>query len=123
MTFYELMLKSLSDMLEDGESLLCSIYGTLYQKSRHDFGYFGLTEPSLLIVLLLGDSRKIGYSGRVPLSRIRKVRVKNSLIPLQRRIFIDLDHGETVKIRVSGKVYGFKTQAENLDAFLKRIKR
>ena len=41
------------------------------------------------------------------------MRVKNSLIPLQRRIFIDLDHGETVKIRVSGKVYGFKTQAEN----------
>ncbi len=35
MTFQELMMKSLTDLLEDGETLQYPIYATLMQKSRH----------------------------------------------------------------------------------------
>ena len=38
------MIGSLSPLLEGEEKLLTPIYGTLVQKKRRWFGYFGLTE-------------------------------------------------------------------------------
>ena len=53
------MIGSLSPLLEGEEKLLTPIYGTLVQKKRRWFGYFGLTEHHLLIALL-GENRKKG---------------------------------------------------------------
>ena len=44
MTYQELMMKSLTDLLEEGETLQYPIYATLMQKNKHWFGYFRLTE-------------------------------------------------------------------------------
>lgn len=123
MSFYELMLKSLSDLSENGETIKNPIYGTLLQGKRHYFGYFGLTDNYLLIALLLGDSKSVGYTSRIPLNSIRQVKLKKSLIPLQYKIYIDFDEGQPAKIQVSKKVYGFETQEENLKLFLECINR
>ena len=72
MTYSELMMKSLFDLLEDGEKLLYPIYGTLKQKKNNYFGYFGLTENHLLIALLQGSSKKINWTTRIPLD-LKKV--------------------------------------------------
>lgn len=44
MSFQELMIKSLIDLLEEGETLQYPIYAATIQKNKHWFGYFGLTE-------------------------------------------------------------------------------
>ena len=59
MTYQKLMMQSLSDLLENEEDLKFPIYGTLQQKNRHWFGFWGLTDNYLLSVLLV--SRKQIY--------------------------------------------------------------
>ena len=58
MTYQELMMQSLSDLLENEEDLKFPIYGTLQQKNRRWFGFWGLTDNYLLSVLLVGSSKK-----------------------------------------------------------------
>lgn len=82
MTFQELMMKSLTDLLEEEEILKYPIYATLMQRGKHWFGYFGLTDEYLLIALLEGSSQIISWTSRVPLD-IKEVKVKKSFIPAQ----------------------------------------
>lgn len=103
MTFYELMFQSLSDLLEKGETLESPIYGTLCQGRAYDFAYFGLTETTLLIAQLQGDSKVVRENGRVPLSSIQQVKVKKSLIPMMYILHINLDGGKTIKIKAAKK--------------------
>lgn len=119
-TYKEHMIKSLSDLLEDGETLYYPIYGTLLQKNHHWFGYFGLIEQYLLIVLLQGSSKKVGWANRVPLD-IKKVTVKRYLIPLQYNIYIEFNEGEPGSFRVSKKVYGIESQEQNIKGFIDLI--
>lgn len=49
------------------------------------------------------------------------MKIKRSLVPIQRKIYISLHTGNRIKLRVSRKVYGFKTQQENLDGFMARL--
>lgn len=122
MTFYELMFESLNALLRKGDVLQCPIYGCmLFKRGRYCFGYFGLTDDMLLISLLQGDSKHISTTGRIPLSDIARVKIKRSLVPIQRKIYISLHTGNRIKLRVSRKVYGFKTQQENLDGFMARL--
>lgn len=123
MSFYEIMHKSLSALLQDGETLKYPIYGALVQSKRTYFGYLGLTDTHLLLVLLQGDTKKICYTNRIPLDCIQQAKVKKSLIPMQSVLSIDLDDGRHATIRVSKKVYGFNSQAENLKSFLSAIKK
>lgn len=69
------MIGSLSPLLEGEEKLLTPIYGTLVQKKRRWFGYFGLTEHHLLIALLGENGQAVQWSTRVPLE-MRNVTVK-----------------------------------------------
>lgn len=120
MTYAELMMKSLSDLLEDGEKLLYPIYGTLKQKKDNYFGYFGLTENHLLIALLQGSSKKINWTTRIPLD-LKKVTIKKCLLPQQYNICIEFNEGENACLRVSKKVSGIESQEDNLKGFMEYI--
>ena len=122
MTFYEQMIPALSILLEIGETLKAPIYGTLLQKRNYTFGYLGLTENALLVSLLQGDSQKLKGTSRFLFSNIQRTKVRKSLIPLQYILRIYLTDGDMIKFRISKKVYGFATQEENLDIFLRKMK-
>ena len=122
MTFYEQMVPALSALLEKGETLKAPIYGTLLQKRNYTFGYLGFTEHALLVSLLQGDSKEILGNSRIPFSSIQRTNVRKSLIPLQYILRIYLMDGDMIKFRISKKVYGFATQEENLDIFLRKMK-
>lgn len=86
MTFQEMMMKSLTDLLEADETLQYPIYETLIQKGQHWFGYFGLTDKYLLTALLEGSSQIISWTSRIPLD-IKAVTVKKSLTYKQRNSY------------------------------------
>lgn len=117
MTFQELMMKSLTNLLEEEEILKYPIYATLMQRGKHWFGYFGLTDRYLLIALLEGSSQIISWTSRVPLD-IKEVKVKKSFIPAQYKVRVEFNEGDPCNIRVSKKVVGFDMQEENLDGFI-----
>lgn len=117
MNYQELMMKSLTDLLEEGEILQYPIYATLMQKGKHWFGYFGVTDEYLLIALLEGSSQTISWTSRIPLD-IKAVNVKKSLIPAQYKVKIEFNEGDPCNIRVSKKVVGFDTQEENVTGFI-----
>ncbi len=96
--------------------------GTLLQKRNYTFGYLGFTEHALLVSLLQGDSQKLKGTSRIPFSSIQRTIVRKSLFPLQYILRIYLIDGDMIKFRISKKVYGFATQEENLDIFLRKMK-
>lgn len=120
MTYRELMTESLSALLEDGETLLYPVYGTLKQKSNNRFGFFGLTEHYLLISLLEGSSKEISWTTRVPL-HIKKVSIKKSLFSLMYNISIEFFEGESGHILISKKVLGIESQEKNIKGFIDYI--
>ena len=111
------MIGSLSRLLEGEEKLLTPIYGTLVQKKRRWFGYFGLTEHHLLIALLGENGQAIQWSSRVPLE-IKKATVKKGLLPLQYHIRMEFCEGEAGHFLASKKVLGLENQGKNLKGFL-----
>ncbi len=120
MNYNELMIQSLSDLLENNETLKFPIYGTLIQKNKHWFGFLGLTDNHLLIALLDKKSRNVCWTNRVPLD-IKTAIIKKSLIPLQYKVHLEFNEGLPCDIQVSKKVYGIKTQETNFSDFIKFI--
>ncbi len=122
MSYNELMIKSLSDLLKfDGankEVLKYPIYGTLISKPQNHFGFFGLTEAYLLIALLRDDGKTIHWTARIPLE-VKKVIVKRSMIPMQSLIDIEFIQGAPCRIRVSRRVHNIPAQEECVFAFIK----
>ncbi len=117
-SYQDLMLRSLTELLEPGETLRYPIYGTLLEKmGKHWFGFFGLTEHFLLITLLQGDSKEIAWSSRVPLD-LASVRVRRCLFPGQQILSLSFREGKPCRIRVSSRVVGIPQQEKNLDGFL-----
>lgn len=117
MTYNELMLKSLSDLLKNGEKLLYPVYGTLMEKNNHCFGYFGLTERYLLIALLQGSQKVVQWTTRVPLD-LKKVTVKKGILLPHYNIRIEFIEGEDAYLRISKKVLGIESQEDNLKGFI-----
>ncbi len=120
MSNYELMVQSLSKLLENGETLKFPIYGTLLQKRKNWFGFFGLTDNYLLIALLEDNSKTIGWTTRIPLN-IKDFKTKKCLAPKQHKIYIQFNEGNPCTIRVSEKVFGIKSQEDNLFGFVRTI--
>lgn len=117
-SYQDLMIRSLTELLEPGETLQYPIYGTLLEKKgKHWFGFFGLTERFLLITLLQGDSKEIAWSSRVTLD-LASVAVKHCLFPGQRMLTLQFREGESCRIRVSSRVVGIPQQEKNLNGFL-----
>ena len=120
MTYQEVMMKSLTDLLEEGETLQYPIYATLMQKSKHWFGYFGLIDKYLLAALLEGSSQIVSWTSRIPLD-LKEVKVKKSLIPAQYKIEIEFNEGNPCNIRVAKKVVGFELHEANVGGFIKYL--
>ena len=53
MTAKERMIYALSDMLQNGETLMYSIYGLLVQGGRQYYGYFGFFHNTTAFLVLL----------------------------------------------------------------------
>ena len=117
-SYQDLMTRSLTELLEPGETLQHPIYGALLEKKRlHRFGYFGLTDRFLLVALLLPGAKQIAWTSRVPLD-LASVRVRRCLFPGQRILYLSFHEGNPGRIRVSSHVVGIPRQKENLDGFL-----
>ncbi len=117
MTYKELMIKSLTDLLEPGEILMHPIYGILSQGNAQYYGYFGLTENYLLIALITSFGKTVANTIRIPLD-IKSVKIKKSPIIKQREIDISFNEGAPCKIIASPRVATIGTQKENLPEFI-----
>lgn len=119
MTYKDLMVKSLTDLLEDGETLMHPIYGILNQGNIQYYGYFGFTQTNLLIALVSG--KQITYTTRIPLD-IKSIRIKQTAAFKQFVINIAFNDGEPCNITASPKVLLIDSQKENLPQFLDYLK-
>lgn len=120
MTYKELMIKSLTDLLEEDETLMHPIYGLLNQGNTQYYGYFAFTEHCLLIALLSGTGKQITYTTRVPLD-IKSIKVKQTAVFKQFVIDIAFNEGAPCRITASPKVLTVDTQEENLPRFLEHL--
>ena len=119
MTYKELMYDSLTNLLENGETLLHPIYGILNQGDSQFYGYFGFTEHYLLIALV-ASGKQITYTTRIPLD-IKSVKVKQTAIFKQYVIDIAFNEGAPCRIIASPKVLMIDTQKNNLPSFLEYL--
>ncbi len=117
MKFKDFMMKSLTDMLEEGENLSCPFYGILNQGNSQFFGYFGLTQTHLLVALVSEFGNRITYTTRIPLD-IKSVKSKQTAILKQYIIDISFNDGPPCRITASPKVLSIGSQKENLLDFI-----
>lgn len=118
MDYKSLMIKSLSELLLEGETLNHPIYGILEQGNKQHYGYFGFTEKFLLIALVRG--KKITYTTRIPLD-IKSIRIKKTLITESYKIEIAFNEGAPCKITAASKVLMIDCQKNNLPRFLEYL--
>ena len=119
MTYKDLMIESLTDLLIDGEALMHPIYGILNQGNIQYFGFFGFTENYLLIALVSG--KQITYTTRIPLD-IKSIKIKQTAVFKQFTIDISFNEGSPCKITASPKVVMIDSQKNNLPQFLNYLK-
>ena len=119
MTAKERMIQALTDMLENGETLMHPIYGLLVQGGRQYYGYFGFTEKVLLIALVSGKT--VTDTIRVPLD-INAVKVKKNIFLNEHVIDISFNEGAPCRITAFPKVLAIDSQKENLPKFLSYLK-
>lgn len=119
MTPKERMIQALTDMLENGETLMHPIYGLLVQGGRQYYGYFGFTEKVLLIALVSGKT--VADTIRVPLD-INSVKIKKNIFLNEHVIDISFNEGAPCRITAFPKVLAIDSQKENLPKFLSYLK-
>ena len=119
MTAKERMIQALTDMLENGETLMHPIYGLLVQGGRQYYGYFGFTEKVLLIALVSG--KIVTDTIRVPLD-INSVKIKKNIFLNEHVIDISFNEGAPCRITAFPKVLAIDSQKENLPKFLSYLK-
>lgn len=119
MTYKDLMLKSLTDLLKNGETLMYPIYGVLHQGNSTHHGYFGFTQNHFLMVLISG--KVITYTARIPLD-IKSIQITKTLVFRRYVIDIAFHNGAPCRITASSKVLAIDSQKENLPCFLDHLK-
>ncbi len=119
MTYKDLMVKSLTDLLVSGETLIHPIYGVLNQGNKQYYGFFGFTKKYLLIALMSG--KQITYITRIPLD-IKSIRIKQTAVFKQFVIDIAFNDGAPCSITASPKVLMIDSQKDNLPQFLNYLK-
>lgn len=117
----ERMTQALTDMLENGETLMHPIYGVLLQGADQYYGYFGFTEKFLLVALLSPFGQTVTDMIRVPLD-IRSVKITEKSFLNQRQIDINFNEGSPCRILVSPKVLGIDSQKDNFPQFISHLK-
>ena len=113
------MIEALSDMLQDGETLLHSIFGYIKYNGFQQFAYFGLTENSFLIARLSGEN--VTGTTKIPLN-ITSVQIKKSKILKEYTINVLFEKDKAYTICTFSKVLKIKSQEENFPLFLKLLK-
>lgn len=113
------MIKTLSDMLQDGETLMYSIFGYIRYNGFQQFAYFGLTETHFLIACLSGEN--VTDTTSIPLN-ITSVQIKKSKIFKEYTINILFEKGKSYTICAFPKVLKVKSQQEKFPLFLKLLK-
>ena len=113
------MIETLSGMLQDGETLLHSIFGYIKYNGFQQFAYFGLTETNFLIACLSGEN--VTATTRIPLN-ITSVQIKKSKLLKEYTINILFENGKAYTICAFPKVFKVKSQEENFPLFLKLLK-
>ena len=83
MYYQKLMTKSLTDLLDRGETLNCSFFAILLQGTNFYSGYWGLTDQNLLGAILTFSGKEVSYTIKVPLD-IKKVKTRMSRINLKK---------------------------------------
>ena len=121
MNYKERMMESLTQLLEEGETLKYPIYGILRQGNNQYYGYFGLTEKALIIALISGSS-VVTHTTRVALDAIRSVKIKRTKILKECHITIGFTEGVPCEIQAMPKVLTIDTQKENLPKFIECLK-
>lgn len=115
----ERMIQALTDLLENGETLMHPIYGVLVQGERRYYGYFGLTKDFLLIALISGNV--VTYTSRVPLD-LKSVKIKKKFFFHEHVIDISFNEGAPGRIIAFPKVFNIDSQKENLSNFISYLK-
>lgn len=112
------MIEALSDMLQDGETLMHPIFG--YVKGAfQQFAYFGFTENHFLIAYLSGE--RVTDTMRIPLN-ITLVQIKKSKLLKEHTIHILFDKKGSYTICAFPKVLKIKSQEESFPLFLEQLK-
>ena len=119
MKMKDLMLESLTALLEKNETLMCPIYGSLHQGNTQHYAFFGFTERFLLIALLSGKT--ITYTIRIPLD-IKSVSIKQNPILREYTINVSFNEGAPCRLSAFPRVMTIDTQKENLPHFIKTLK-
>ena len=113
------MIETLSDILQDGEILLHSIFGYIKYNGFQQFGYFGLTETHFLIARLSGEN--VTDTTRIPLN-ITSIQIKKSKLFKEYTINVLFEKDKAYTICAFPKVLKVKSQEENFPLFLKLLK-
>ncbi len=114
------MIEVLSEALQDGETLLHPIFGTVKYGSFQLFAYFAFTETHLLVAYLTAGN-KVTDVERISLD-IKSVKVKKSKILNEYKIYILFDNRKSFEISTFLKVLKIKSQKDNLPSFLEYLK-
>ena len=112
------MIETLSNMLQDDEILLHSIFGYIKDNNFQQFAYFGLTETNFLIAFLSGEN--VVDTAKIPLN-ITSVQVKKSNLFKEYTINILFENGKAYTVCTVPKVLKVKSQEASFPLFLKFI--
>ena len=113
------MIKALSDMLQENETLMHPIFGYFKIGGLAQFAYFGFTETHFLIAYLSGE--QVTDTVRIPLS-INSIKIKRSKLFKEYTINILFEKGGAYTICACPKVLKVRSQEENFPLFLMMLK-
>ncbi len=113
------MIETLSDMLQDGETLMHPIFGYVKNGGFQQFAYFGFSETHFLIAFLSGEH--VTDTVRISLD-ITSVKIKKSKILKEYTIYLLFNKKKSYTICAFPKVLKIKSQEENFPLFLEFVK-
>ena len=113
------MTETLSNMLQNAETLMHPIFGYVKNGGFQQFAYFGFTQTHFLIAYLSGE--RITGTVRIPLD-ITLVKIKKSKILKEYTINILFGNKRDYTISVFPEVLKVKSQKENFPLFLELLK-
>lgn len=120
MKLKEMMLSSLNHMLNEGETLIAPVYGTLKHGTDQWNAFLGFTENCLLVALFSGDTSTFLHTERVDFN-IEYVGIKRSKIFKDYTIDITFKKGGHCQFITHQNVLTVDTQKENFPKFLELL--
>lgn len=118
MTYENLMVESLTDLLENDEVLqypVCGVLdGTLYS------AYLGFTDSALLITLFMG--KQLMQTVRIPFTDVKSFKIKHSKIYRQYTINLSFENYPPMTLTLPPVILVVKSQKKNLPCFIELLK-